>query len=157
MIFFDVVSLFTNVPIEGTVQAALQKLNRDPGLPDRTKLTPTQIADLLNFVLKSTYFKYNGSLYKQQEGAPMGSPVSAVIADLYMEVFEERALTTTSEPPRIWKIYVDVTFAITKKNNADNFLNHLNQQHPSIRITLETENDNKNAFLDSLVTREPDG
>ena len=58
MISFDVESLFTNVPIEETVQAALHRLNNDPSLPDRTALTPTQIADLLNFVLRSTYTRY---------------------------------------------------------------------------------------------------
>ena len=62
MISFDVESLFTNVPIEETVQAALHRLNNDPSLPDRTALTPTQIADLLNFVPRSTYFKYNRAL-----------------------------------------------------------------------------------------------
>ena len=87
----------------------------------------------------------------------MGSPVSAIIADLYMEAFEEQALATAPEPPRIWKRYVDDTFTITKKNNVDNFFNHLNQQHPSIHFTMETENNNKIAFLDTLVTREPDG
>ena len=54
--------------------------------------TPTQIADLLNFVLRYTYFQYNGSIYEQKDGAAMGSPVSAVIANLYMEEFEERAI-----------------------------------------------------------------
>ena len=44
-----------------------------------------------------------------------------------------------------------------KQHNADNFRSHLNQQHPSIRFTMETENNNKTAFLDTLVTREPDG
>ena len=100
MISFDVESLFTNVPIEETVQAALHRLNNDPSLPDRTALTPTQIADLLNFVLRSTYFKYNGALYEQRDGAPMGSPISAVIADLYMEAFEEQTLATAPKPPR---------------------------------------------------------
>ena len=57
MVSFDVESLFTNVPIEGAVKAALCKLENDPGLADRTNLTPTQIADLLNFVLRSTYFQ----------------------------------------------------------------------------------------------------
>ena len=54
MISSNVESLFTNVPI---VQAALHRLNNDPSLPVSTALTPTQIADLLNFVLRSTYFK----------------------------------------------------------------------------------------------------
>ena len=57
MVSFDVESLFTNVPIEGTAQAARQKLNSDPGLADRTTLTPPDIADLLDFVLRSTYFQ----------------------------------------------------------------------------------------------------
>ena len=54
MISSNVESLFTNVPI---VQAALHRLNNDPSLPVSTALTPTQIADLLNFVLRSIYFK----------------------------------------------------------------------------------------------------
>ena len=71
------------VPIEETVQAMLHRLNNNPSLPDHTALTPTQIADLLNFVLRSTYFKYNRALYEQQEGAPMGSPISSSAASLF--------------------------------------------------------------------------
>lgn len=40
MVSFDVESLFTNVPIDTAVQATLRKLENDPSLPDRTKLTP---------------------------------------------------------------------------------------------------------------------
>ena len=78
-------SLSTNVTIEGAVQAALRKLEYDIDLANRTNLSSTQIADLLNFVLRSTYFQYNGSIYKQQDGAVVGSPVSAVIANIYIE------------------------------------------------------------------------
>ena len=51
------------------------------------------LLDLLTFVLRFTYFQYNGSIYEQKDGAAMGSPVSAVIANLYMENFEEQAIT----------------------------------------------------------------
>ena len=70
-----------------------------------------------------------------------------------MEAFEEQTLATAPEPPRIWKRCVDDTFTVMKQHNADNFLSHLNQQHPSIRFTMETENNNRIAFLDTLVTR----
>ena len=155
VVSFDVESLFTNVPIDGAVQAALQKLENDPSLADRTTLKPAQIADLLTFVLRSTYFQYNGSIYEQREGAAMGSPVSAVIANLYMESFEEQAITTSSNKPRIWRRYVTDTFTILDRGSVDSFLQHLNNQQPSIRFTMETEN-NKLAFLDTAVSGEPE-
>ena len=73
MVSFDIESLFA-------VQATLWKLESDPTLADRTTLTPAQIANLLDFELRSTYFQYNGSIYEQREGAVMESLVSAVIA-----------------------------------------------------------------------------
>ena len=157
MVSFDVESLSTNVPIDAAVQAALQRLENDPSLADRTTLTPAQIGDLLTFVLRSTYFQYNGSIYEQKDGAAMGSPVSAVIANLYMESFEEQAITTSSYKPTIWKRYVGDTFTILDRGSVDDFLQHLNNQQPSIRFTMETENNNKLAFLDTAVSREPDG
>ena len=154
MVSFDVESLFTNVPIEGAVQAALRKVESDPTLADRTTLTPAQIANRLDFVLRSTYFQYNGSIYEQQA---MGSPVSAVIVNLYMETFEEQAIESAPFKPKIWKRYVDDTFTILDRDRVDSFLQHLNSQQPTIRFTMETKNDNKIAFLDASVPREPDG
>jgi len=149
MVSFDVKSLFTNVPIEGAVKAALCKLENDPGLADRTNLTPTQIADLLNFVLRSPYFQYNGSIYEQKDGAAMGSPV---IANLYMEEFKERAIATATYKPKIWKRYVGDTFTVLGKDYADDFLQHLNSQKPTIRFTMEIEKDNTIPFLDTSVS-----
>ena len=154
---FNVESLFTNVPIEGAVQAARRKLESDPGLADRTTLTPAEIADLLDFVLRSTYFQYNGSIYEQQEGAGKGSPVSTVIANLYMEAFEEQAIESAPYKPKIWKRYVDDTFTILDRGNVNSFLHHLNSQQPTIHFTMETEKESKIAFLDTSVSREPDG
>ena len=51
----------------------------------------------------------------------MGSPVSAVIANLYMESFEEQAITTSSYECRIWKNYVEDTFTILDRENVDEF------------------------------------
>ena len=73
MVSFHVESPFINVPIESGVQATLRKLENDPGLADRTTLTPTQIADLFNSVLRCTYFQYDGSIYEQKDGAALGA------------------------------------------------------------------------------------
>ena len=86
----------------------------------------------------------------------MGSPVSAVTANLYMESLEQQAITTSAYKPRIWKRYVDDTFTILDRGNFDSFLQHLNNQQRSIRFTM-TGNDYKLVFLDTAVSREPDG
>ena len=65
MVSFNVELLFTNIPIEGALQAALWKLESDPTLADCTTLTSAQIRDLLDFLLRSTYFYNNGSIYEQ--------------------------------------------------------------------------------------------
>ena len=151
MVSFDVESLFTNVPNKGAVQAVRRKLESDPGLANRTTLTPAEIADLLDFVLRSTYFQYNGSVYEKQEGAAMGSPVLAVIANLYMEAFEEQAIESAPYKPKIWKRYVDDTFTILDRGTATV------SNPPSALPHMETEKESKIAFLDTSVSREPDG
>ena len=69
----------------------------------------------------------------------MESPVSAVIANLYMESFEEQAITTSSYQPWIWKRYMDNTFTILDHENVDDFSQYLNNQQPSIYFIMETE------------------
>ena len=56
----------------------------------------------------------------------MRSPVSAVIVNLFMEEFEERAIATAIYKPKIWKRYVEDTFTILDRDKVDNSLQHLN-------------------------------
>ena len=63
----------------------MRKLENVSNLAIRMNLTPTQIAELMDFVLRSTYFQYNGSIYEQEDGAAMGGSLSAVIAAIHME------------------------------------------------------------------------
>ncbi|XP_022111650.1 uncharacterized protein LOC110990874, partial [Acanthaster planci] len=158
LISFDVVSLFTNVPIDGACCVALRRPEEDLELPDQTSLSPAEIVSLLEFVLRSTYFLYDGAYYEQTDGAAMGSPVSAVIANLYMESFEEEALQSCPPDcrPTLWKQYVDDTFVIAPWDQASRLLNHLNSLKPGIQFTIENEQDNSIAFLDTMVHREPD-
>ena len=62
--------------------------------------------DLLEFCLRSTYFTYQGKYYEQVEGAAMGSPISPIVANLYMENFELRALNTSPNPPLMCNRFV---------------------------------------------------
>ena len=87
----------------------------------------------------NSYNTSNRSIYEQQDGAAPGSPVSAVIANLCMEEFEELAIITANCKPKIWKRYEDDAFTILDRNNVDGFLQQLNIQQPAIRFTMEIE------------------
>ena len=74
-----------------------------------------------------------------------------------MKCFKQQAITTSSCKPRIWKRYVDDTFTILYRRNLDSLLQYLNNQQPTTRFTMDTEDDYKLVFLDTAVSREPDG
>ena len=86
----------------------------------------------------------------------MGSPVSPIVANLYMENFEQLALGSALSPPRIWKRYVDDTFCICRADTVDQFTDHINNIDSCINFTREIEKDHTIAFLDLLVTRKED-
>ena len=86
------------------------RLARETTLSDRTDMCPEHICKLLSFCLDNTYFVYNGNFYGQKRGAALGSPVSPMVANLYMEYFE-KALSTAPFPPHWWDRYVDHTDA----------------------------------------------
>ena len=103
MVSFDVVSLFTRVPVDKAIDVINSKLELDEELGARTTLSREQICYLTKTCLQTTYFQFEDSFYEQVEGAAMGSPLSPVVANLYMEAFEERALSTNILRPQKWK------------------------------------------------------
>ena len=103
----------------------------------RTSMSVQHISWLLEFCLKSTYFSFQGRFYQQLEGTAMGSPFSPIIANLFMEDLETRALNTSQHPPSLWKRHVDDTLTIIKKDHKDTFLDHINSIDPNIKFTSE--------------------
>ena len=152
MISFDVVSLFTAIPVEKTCEHIRNKLLKDATLEQRTSLTIDDIIKLLRFTLSNSYFNYNRQTYKQIHGCAMGSPMSPIVANLCLEVIEELALAQATPPPKKWYRYVDDVFSIIKKHALNSFHNLLNSIDADINFTIEHEQDGRLSFLDILVS-----
>jgi hypothetical protein len=65
----------------------------------------------------------------------MGSPVSAVIANLVMEDVEQRALASVPVAVSFWKRFVDDVISSVSRNKIDILLRHLNSIEPPVHPT----------------------
>ena len=101
IISYDVTALFTSVPIQPVINIIQQRLTNDTELHKRTSVTINHITTLLEFCLKSTSFVFQGQYYQQMEGAAMGSPLSPIVTNIFMEKFEKEALDTAPNPPSL--------------------------------------------------------
>ena len=63
LISHDVVSLFTNTPVDLTLDIIRKLLEQDSNLNKRTRLTVDDIIELFEFILTTTYFTSKGTIY----------------------------------------------------------------------------------------------
>ena len=112
-----------------------------------------QIIKLLEFCLKNTYFLFQGRYYEQVHGAAMGSPISPLIANLFMEEFDVKALSASPHHHHLWLRFVGDIFVIQKAEHSQQLLQHVNTQDLNIQFTVEEPGqDGSLAFLDTKVT-----
>ncbi len=159
---FDVESLFTNVPVPETldiVKRRLERMRQEKGsreaIEEITSLTDLGILTLLQFVLNDFYFVWHGELYKQRKGLPMGSRLSPVLANIFLEEMEQTVLASLRVQPTLYVGFVDDVFIIYDSEICDlgALLQLFNDQHPDIRMTSELENNGNLPFLDLMVAR----
>ena len=139
---YDVVSLFTNIPINETLDIIKKQLEVDTKLKLPTNLNVDNVMELLKFIVTTTYFSFRDTIYQQKFGTAMGSPVSPVVANLFMEWLEQQTILTApiTCKPKQWKRYVDDVMEHTG----------------NIKFTYEEELDTSLPFLDTLMIRKED-
>ena len=134
---YDVSALFTSVPIDPAINIIRRKLELDQELHSRTAMKVEQIISPLEFCIRTTYFQFQGRFFEQLQGAGLGSPISPIVANLFMEDFETKAIGTAEYPPKIWERYVDDTCVVKDSTNKEKFLKHINSIDPHIQFTTE--------------------
>nr|VZI07580.1 unnamed protein product [Spirometra erinaceieuropaei] len=153
MVSFDVISLFTSIPPALAIDTIDGFLREKYDETDQ-QLKRAHIIELLELCLK-TFFTFNGQVYEQKKGTPMGSPLSGLIAEAVLQRLEQQVFS--SYPPKFWARYVDDTFVVIKRSEVKAFKTLLNSIFADIQFTMEEEVNNQLPFLDVQVTRLSDG
>ena len=155
LVSFDVSSLFTNVPLDETIGLIADcvygnKSKKVPPFPKKWFIKLLQFAT-------SGMFLYNSKLYKQVDGVAMGSPLGPSLANFFLGYLEQKIFINSDEcvwgsiNPKLYVRYVDDVFAVFDSTMPfNNFLEHLNSQHPNIKFTVE-EGIGSLPFLDTEI------
>ena len=93
------------------------------------------------------------------DGITIGSPLSPVIANFFVEHFEKKTIEQATHKPVCWFRYVNDTFVIWPlgQEKLTEFLNHLSGLHNNIQCTMENEEEGHLPFLDIDIYRKTDG
>ena len=109
MISFDVKSLFTNVPLNETINIILRKVYDENKIV--TNIPRSVLKELLYLCTKHVHFKFNGEIYTQCDGVAMGSPLGPLFANIFMISLEENILPKLESYLCNWRRYIDDIFA----------------------------------------------
>ena len=153
MASFDIASLFTNIPVDETIESISNHFFANcmyfEGF-DRSQFTK-----LLSLSVKNCHFIFNGRIYQEIDVVAMGSPLGPLFANIFLSIHEKSWLPNcpASFKPLLYRRYVDDCFLLFRSlDHVPLFLSYLNRQHP-IFFSSELEKNGRLPFLDIEITR----
>ena len=153
LVSYDVCALFTNVPLDETIEIIAEKAFKNNWFNEThdLHLTKTGLTELLRIATKDQLFQFDGQLYEQVDGVAMGSPLGPLMANVFLCSIEEK-LDRNNKLPSFYKRYVTLA-TMPNTQAATAFLATLNECHPAIQFTMEIAENNKLPFLGMMIEK----
>ena len=145
----DVVGLYPNIPHEEGLSALLKRLDLRQG----KDVTTSTLAELAEVVLKNNIFTFKEKTLKQKRGTAIGTKFAPPYSILFMAELEEEILREIELNPYLRWRYIDDIFFLWEhgEEKLKEFIEHLNEKHPTIKFTAEWSQTSIN-FLDVTVS-----
>jgi hypothetical protein len=152
MITFDIKDLYVNIPIHETLNILKIKLLEN----NNTQITH-QILSLLETILSQNYFTYQNKIDQPEKGISMGSPISSLTAEIFLQYYEDIHVKQLLDTKNIalYTRYVDDVLIIydTTKIQPHIINTYINQIHDNIKLDPTYETHNSINYLDFTITR----
>ena len=151
MCSYDVVSLFTNVPLRETIDICATTLYHNKSITPPS-LNETEFVKLMLMVTSGVEFSFGNVMYKQIDGVAMGSPLGPVLANIFVG-FCEASISPSLWPSMYCRFVDDVYCHDEDEDVCGTFLLTLNSLHLALRFTSEAEQNGSLSFLDVQISR----
>jgi hypothetical protein len=98
---FDIVNMYTNIPITETTNIIHDILDNNIHTPTQTI---HELKTLLHTILGQNYVQFDNEYY-QQDGLAMGAPTSAIITEIFIQYLEHTKIIETLKKHHIIDYY----------------------------------------------------
>jgi len=152
LVTYNIEDLYVNMSTEETLKILKSMLLKN----NDAKVTQ-QILTLTKLVLSHNYFTFQNKIYQSQKGIPFGSPISSIIAEIFLQHFEDIHIKELFDTKNIifYTRYGDDILIIydTQRIQPDRINAYINQIHKDIKLNPTYENNQSISFIDLLVIR----
>ena len=147
----DVSSLFTNVPIERTIEI-LAKYAYHHSTLDAPEIPEHILCAMLRLCTTKAPFRCpQGNMYLQTDGIAMGSPLGVLFAQAFMASVEEEVLSNFEPQVSLYCRFIDDILLDVKDTAVLHQLRQQLQTTSGLTFTVEESVDHKICFLDVTI------
>ena len=113
---FYIDALFTNIPLDETIDICVKKLFQTPKFKGIFK---NDFRDILNLATKESFFAFNNKFYIQVDGDAMGFPLAPILAIIFFSHHEDYWLNICpiEFKPSFYRRYIDDVFVLFEYRN----------------------------------------
>ena len=148
LISYDVESLFTNIPVNETIELAAN-LVYDKNSTNKP-LFGRDVFKKLCLFATSGQFLFNDQMFKQIDGVSMGSPLAPTLANLFLSHMEQNWMNEECSPLYYARYVDDCICVFDDIKKVERFHQFLNRQHKNLKFTVDIGG-NSIAFLDVKI------
>ena len=145
---FDVVSLFTNVPLKRTIDLVLKQVFDEKLI--NTTLSKCTLKKVISNSCSKTAFLFYNTIYEQIDGVSMGSCLALVLANIILTEFEKHIVEhlIQAETIKFYRRYVDDTLVLVTPCDISSILKKFSSFNKNLNFTVDKFENGKGNFLD---------